>query len=204
MTDQPANARGEQTYLFQAWGETDLPFAAIAVGRQQVQDFIVSEWLGDPESDEIPGIMQEFDAHGFGDGPLKWEFEIGGVRITKVYTHERTNEPTPNARPAMPVGTEPNRNGRNESVVGEAVAAPLGVERPVAWVWTGDGRPSIGVLVLDDGTRTPPALIDGWRPLYTRAAPPSAQQVPPPSSVPPDRLPQVHPTEHHAQDGKDE
>lgn len=129
MTDQPANARGEQTYLFQAWGETDLPFAAIAVGRQQVQDFIVSEWLGDPESDEIPGIMQEFDAHDFGDGPLKWEFEIGGVRITKVYTHNRANEMPSSARPETVQPKEPERDGRNESVVGEAVAAPLGADK---------------------------------------------------------------------------
>lgn len=40
--------------------------------------------------------------------------------------HKRTNEPPSNARPETTQPKEPERDGRNESVVGVAVAAPLG------------------------------------------------------------------------------
>jgi hypothetical protein len=63
---------------------------------------------------------------------LREHIEKGDPRDVAAYcaflwNHgERTNAPPSNARPEPDSNAEPNGSGRNESVVGEAVAAPLG------------------------------------------------------------------------------
>lgn len=86
------------TYLCQAWGETDLPVACIVSRRDEIQSFIVREWFGSEDDPELPTVMAEFDAHDWKDGPLEWEFEIGGVRISQVYVSvEPAKEPSAEA-----------------------------------------------------------------------------------------------------------
>ena len=76
----------EGQYLCYAWGESDKPVAAIVPDRDGVRRFIIAQWLGDEDSDELPGIMEEFDAPEWDMiDTLEWTFEIGGVRITQVF-----------------------------------------------------------------------------------------------------------------------
>ena len=71
-------------WLCQAWGETDRPAVAIVKTRDKVQKFIVDQWLGSAEDQDLPDIMRQFDNHDWGDGDLVWNFEIGGVSISDV------------------------------------------------------------------------------------------------------------------------
>ena len=77
---------GDFNYLCQAWGESDLPCVAIALDRNQVDWFIINQWLGDAFDPQRSEIMKEFDDHDWDDHPvLKWTFEIGGVSIERVF-----------------------------------------------------------------------------------------------------------------------
>ena len=84
------NRQGEALLCY-AWGETDRPSVMIARTRDEVQHFIVAEWLGvedaidDDFQPELPKIMARIDAHDWHDGALEWEFEIGGVRLEDVF-----------------------------------------------------------------------------------------------------------------------
>ena len=85
MNDAAGNGH-EGQFLCYAWGESDKPVAAIVSDREGVRRFIIDQWLGDEDSDELPGIMAEFDAPEWDMiDTLEWTFEIGGVRITQVF-----------------------------------------------------------------------------------------------------------------------
>lgn len=72
--------------LCYAAGESDRPCVRIARTAAEVKQFIIDEWLGDPESDELPEIMREISEHDWReDGSKRWEFEIGSVEFTDVF-----------------------------------------------------------------------------------------------------------------------
>lgn len=77
-------------YLCFAWGETDRPCAAIVSDRAAVRQFLIDQWLGE-ECEELDAAMARFDADSDdgdawdGMDSIDWQFEIGGVRITKVF-----------------------------------------------------------------------------------------------------------------------
>jgi hypothetical protein len=96
-----AGKRSAEGYLCYAWGETDLPVALFAADRSGVFRFLVCEWFGDPKDQELPAAMDRFDNHDFREEPLEWTFEIGGVRVERVYGYEAlTATPPPASQPA--------------------------------------------------------------------------------------------------------
>ena len=92
-------------YLCFAWGETDRPCAAIVSDRAAVRQFLIDQWLG-KECEELDAAMARFDADSDdgdawdGMDSIDWQFEIGGVRITKVF-----------AIAAAPAAPEPHIDG---------------------------------------------------------------------------------------------
>lgn len=103
MTTNPAQLRSTESFLCYAWGETDHPIAQVVITRAEVQQFLVSEWLGDVDSDELPEIMAEFDKHqNWSQEHLEWKFEIGGVRIEKIYSMLPARQSARNRQPSGP------------------------------------------------------------------------------------------------------
>jgi hypothetical protein len=111
VATQP-QAHGGQ-YLCYAWGESDWPVAAFAADWSGVRHFIIEQWLGDADAQDYDGtptlvrLKEEFDAPEWDMvDSLEWTFEIGGVRITKVFDVSAT------APPAAPALTEPSEDAR--------------------------------------------------------------------------------------------
>lgn len=82
------------TFLCKAWGETDLPVAAIVVGLDAVRQFLIDQWLcdADHEHDDgtkaLPEAMQSMQDEWEVEGeswPWKVEFEIGGISVQRVF-----------------------------------------------------------------------------------------------------------------------
>ena len=84
----------KEVWLCYAYGETEWPCVVIASNREQIRQFVIDEWLGDSDDEQLPEIMERIDAYDWKDGTLEWRFEIGGVKISKVY----------NAAPIPPEG----------------------------------------------------------------------------------------------------
>lgn len=92
-TAASAGGPAGDTYLCKAWGETDLPAAAIVVGMDGVRDFLVSEWLGsaddthDDGTNSLEDALQDMQEQWLREGEA-WEwsiaFELGGVSVQKV------------------------------------------------------------------------------------------------------------------------
>ncbi len=71
--------------LCYAWGETDRPDARLAKTAADVRHFLMEEAFGDDKDPALNEWMQEIASHDWReDGELKWEFEIGGVRLEDV------------------------------------------------------------------------------------------------------------------------
>lgn len=69
-------------------GETDCPVAVIVETKDDLQQAIVDNWTGDAEDEETVQVMQDIDAHDFVEkGDMKFEFEIGGVKISDVFSY---------------------------------------------------------------------------------------------------------------------
>lgn len=84
-TELGINRVGDAILCYAA-GESDRPCVRIAHTAAEVKQFIIDEWLGDPESDELPEIMQEIAEHDWReDGSKSWEFEIGSVQFTDIF-----------------------------------------------------------------------------------------------------------------------
>lgn len=82
----PPNKGVAREWLCQAWGESDRKLACICGTRAEVEQFFIREWMGDKDCDELPPAMKEFDEHDWDDDPkLYWEFEIGGVSVTRIF-----------------------------------------------------------------------------------------------------------------------
>ncbi|AZG12033.1 MULTISPECIES: hypothetical protein [Cupriavidus] len=88
-----AGEHAGDTYLCKAWGETDLPAAAIVVGMAGVRAFLISEWIGstdaaqDDGTNSLEDALQDMQEQWAREGEA-WEwalrFEIGGVSVQKV------------------------------------------------------------------------------------------------------------------------
>jgi hypothetical protein len=96
--------QGDQ-FLCKAWGETDLPAAAIVTGLEGVSAFLVEQWLGDADHEAydgtktLPSVMQDMQDEWAVEGEAwEWstEFEIGGISVQKV------GHPCPEAAPVAP------------------------------------------------------------------------------------------------------
>jgi hypothetical protein len=72
--------------------------ALFAADRSGVFRFFVCEWFGDPKDPGLPAAMEQLDSHDFREGPLEWTFEIGGVRVERVYGYEALTTPPEAAR----------------------------------------------------------------------------------------------------------
>lgn len=84
-TDLGINRVGNAILCYAA-GESDRPCVRIARTAVEVEQFIIDEWLGDPESAELPEIMQEIAKHDWReDGSKRWEFEIGSVEFSDIF-----------------------------------------------------------------------------------------------------------------------
>ena len=91
-----ADKRGEagNLYLCKAWGETDLPAAAMVTDLDGVRAFLIAEWLGsaddthDDGTNSLDDALQDMQEQWAREGDA-WEwsthFEIGGVSVQKVY-----------------------------------------------------------------------------------------------------------------------
>lgn len=102
-TVQGAEPAAQDRYLCQAWGETDLPVAAIVGGLEAVRAFLVAYWLGDADhegydgSKTLPAVMQQMQEDSALEGEAwKWsaEFEIGGISVQKVFHAAAPQAPT--------------------------------------------------------------------------------------------------------------
>jgi hypothetical protein len=100
-----AGKRNAEGFLCYAWGETDLPVALFAADRSGVFRFFVCEWFGDPKDPGLPAAMEQLDSHDFREGPLEWTFEIGGVRVERVYGYEALTAASVEPRAAEGAGT---------------------------------------------------------------------------------------------------
>jgi hypothetical protein len=85
---------GGNLYLCKAWGETDLPAAAMVTDLDGVRTFLIAEWLGsadethDDGTNSLDDALQDMQEQWVREGDA-WEwsthFEIGGVSVQKVY-----------------------------------------------------------------------------------------------------------------------
>lgn len=79
-------------FLCRAWGETDLPSAALVPDWEGVRAFMVREWLGEEDATDYDGentldrVKAGFDEHEEDQrgGPFEIVFEIGGVSVERV------------------------------------------------------------------------------------------------------------------------
>lgn len=90
---EPASEPAGDMYLCKAWGETDLPAAAIVTGMYGVRAFLISEWLGSADATQDDGtnsldeamedMQEQWDREG---EAWEWsaEFEIGGISVQKI------------------------------------------------------------------------------------------------------------------------
>lgn len=83
----------EPTYLCKAWGETDLPSAAIVRGVDGIRAFLIEEWLGDADAENyagekiLPAVLSEMQENWEREGQaFEWstQFEIGGISVQRV------------------------------------------------------------------------------------------------------------------------
>lgn len=165
MADDTNTAEREATYLCQAWGETDLPSAAIVRGLDAVRAFLVEQWLGDEDQEHddgtkaLPAAMADMQEQWELEGEAwKWSisFEIGGISVQRV-----------------------------DDVGRASLAASAGSE-PVAWM--DDGTTGVGTnsehRVVTDATKQGmhKSLAASFStPLYLHPSPPegSAPAAPP-------------------------
>ena len=91
LLQQAVNGATGETYLCRAWGETDLTLAAIVVGLDRVQAFLVEYWLGsddhtdDDGTETLPSVMADIQKCLAGsDDRWSLEFEIGGISVETV------------------------------------------------------------------------------------------------------------------------
>ena len=97
-----------EKYLCKAWGETDIPVAAIVFGLEGVSAFLVEQWLGssdhqhDDGTQALPAALADMQAEWDVEGDAwVWsvEFEAGGISVQKVFD-------TKPATPAAPVAID--------------------------------------------------------------------------------------------------
>lgn len=99
-------------FLCKAWGESDLPAAALCRDMAGVRQFLIDEWLGDEDSPDwegkpiLPGVMDELATYNWADEGNEWStrFEIGGLSIERV-TFQAAAELV-SAIPAVPQGSQ--------------------------------------------------------------------------------------------------
>lgn len=115
---QPQPVQPSEQYLCKAWGETDLPAAAIVSGLDGVRAFLVEQWLGDAEHEHddgtkaLPEAMADMQTYWVTEGEC-WsaEFEIGGVSVQKVFHAAPKTfaqaKPEQAAQQWMPIETAP-------------------------------------------------------------------------------------------------
>lgn len=85
MSDGLGINRVGNAILCVAWGEQDRPDATLARTVSAVEQFIVGEWIGDPEDPLVAEVLKELAEHDWReDGELKYEFEVGGVTFQDV------------------------------------------------------------------------------------------------------------------------
>lgn len=84
--------RSAEGFLCYAWGESDKPVAQLVRTRDEVLAFFVAEWFGEnPEAmcaenrEQWDEAVAQFDGDWDGLDSTEWHFEIGGVRVTKVF-----------------------------------------------------------------------------------------------------------------------
>lgn len=84
--------RSAEGFLCYAWGESDKPIAQLVRTRDEVLAFFVAEWFGEkPEAmcaenrEQWDEAVAQFDGDWDGLDSTEWHFEIGGVRVTKVF-----------------------------------------------------------------------------------------------------------------------
>jgi hypothetical protein len=94
-------------FLCEAWGESDLPAAALVRDREGVRQFIHEEVYGAAEEDarmtsEIEGLMADFDEDVERCGEYSAEFEIGGISAKRVtYWIAAAPQPQETAQPVV-------------------------------------------------------------------------------------------------------
>lgn len=77
-------------FLCRAWGETDMPSAELVRDWEGVRCFLIREWLGVEEEEELVQFKEDFDNHeadmgtSGNSGPFSYTFEIGGVSVERV------------------------------------------------------------------------------------------------------------------------
>lgn len=75
-------------FLCRAWGETDMPCAELVRDWDGVRRFMIREWLGEEDGEQLLQLKDDFDKHeedmGRNGGPLSYPFEIGGVSVERV------------------------------------------------------------------------------------------------------------------------
>jgi hypothetical protein len=78
------NRLGDAILCF-AWGETDRPYSCHATTVEQVRAFLIEQVFGTDKDPMLDEWMQELAEHDWmEDGELRWEFEIGGVKLQDV------------------------------------------------------------------------------------------------------------------------
>lgn len=131
MTQEQSDKDERCAYLCFAYGESDLPAAVIAPDRATVLQFFVDEWFGE-KADKMHGSNREmwdeavarFDSHDWHEeGPIKWQFEIGGVEITKVAAPLPELRTINEAGPELPAAAAEALPAPNPAKVGDASTA---------------------------------------------------------------------------------
>ncbi|MGQ3178856.1 MAG: hypothetical protein ACT6SC_14765, partial [Blastomonas fulva] len=85
---QAGEAVAFDAFLCRAWGETDMPAVELVTDWEGVRRFMIREWLGEEDEEQLLQLKDDFDAHeekmGRNGGPFAIEFEIGGVSVERV------------------------------------------------------------------------------------------------------------------------
>jgi hypothetical protein len=85
---QAGEAVAFDAFLCRAWGETDMPAVELVTDWEGVRRFMIREWLGEEDEEQLLQLKDDFDAHeekmGRNGGPFAIEFEIGSVSVERV------------------------------------------------------------------------------------------------------------------------
>lgn len=132
MTDTNSEQFPGSVFLCYAWGETDLPVAKFARSREEVLQFMQDEWFGEKPETMHPdnlanwtSAVAEFDAPEWDlRDSVQWEFEIGGVRITRVFiSGERVGSPVGDSGKDAQPERHPCEAQATDAVVDDLLAA---------------------------------------------------------------------------------
>lgn len=100
MTDMPTKELKDcEAWLCYAWGETDVPTARFAFNADDIRQFAIEEWLGSDDDPQLFDFMSDWQSQDWRDGCLEYTFEIGGIRVEKVFAMIQTS-----STPAAPMG----------------------------------------------------------------------------------------------------